>query len=1067
MKGKKCKKWTFKLLIPVFLLTLLLGMCTVVYAENTAADTTSDTASEEYDTSESEDFDMSALEDYDTSSEESFDSEDMSDEELAALMESLTSSTMTGALTSEESVSSANASSKKYWTYATVAVAVIGALAVLAVAGVIVMYIRRRKKENPKPAGKGFNISMSVLTAAFLVLIVAVNLLTTTYASAIDAVLARYEGVEVETSSEDWIQLAYDVASEGMVLLENNDDTLPLDTATETKVNLLGYYAYNPNYSGTGSGGTDETENTVSIVDGLTNAGFEVNTAVLDEGVYEVDESSSSDLGFEEATYTVEEVSIDSYTGEASFESMKEYSDIAIVVLCRAAGEGADLTDYESDEGNMYLELTQNEKDLLEAATDTFEKVIVVYNGGNALEMDFMEDYDIDALIWCGDPGEYGFDVLGQIISGEVNPSGSLPDTWVYDSYSAAASENFANQEADNTDGYYVDYVEGIYVGYRWYETAYAESAVITNTTNGVTYDFSDYYSIVRYPFGYGLSYTTFEQEIVGGISDGDVLDPTGTISVEVEVTNTGDVAGKETVQLYVTVPYTEYDQENGVEKSEVTLVGYAKTSELEPGESETMTVEVSVEDYIASYDSSYNNGDGTYGSYMLDAGEYVFSIRSDSHTVIDSVSMTLDESWFYSGENQRSSDEQAAYNQFDDAARGEYLSRQDGFANYESAMNSVSSSVESTEFDDDPAAYDDWYDEAVTEELVEGVDYDADGDLTLDDMEGLDYDDPLWDELIAQLSVEELVDLAEGALGGTVGVESIGTDDMGNTEGPSGITSMYSSIHTVSYPTTVTLAATFNNDLAYQYGQMIADQAHDLGMTSWNAPAVNIHRWAYSGRNYEYFSEDAVLSAGIAAYEVKGATDNGLLTYVKHFALNNMESNRSGQLHTYSNEQAIREIYLKSFEAAVKIGNTHGIMSSMNYIGDVYTSVSYELLTEVLRNEWGFDGVVVTDMAEGDYATLSSDSAIRAGTNTWLAVIAPSFSTDSDADIYYLQEAAHGLLYAFANVTRISSGVYDWQTYIYLLSVELAVLAASCIGAIVVRNKKPKKKKVQTQAEA
>ena len=1067
MKGKKLKRRTFKLLIPVFLLALLFGMCTAVYAEDTAADTTSDTVSEEYDTSESEDFDMSALEDYDTSSAESFDSEDMSDEELAALMESLTSSTMTGALTSEESVSSANASSKKYWTYATVAVAVIGALAVLAVAGVIVMYIRRRKKENPKPAGKGFNISMSVLTAAFLVLIVAVNLLTTTYASAIDAVLARYEGVEVETSSEDWIQLAYDIASEGMVLLENNDDTLPLDTATETKVNLLGYYAYNPNYSGTGSGGTDETENTVSIVDGLTNAGFEVNTAVLDEGVYEVDESSSSDLGFEEATYTVEEVSIDSYTGEASFESMKEYSDIAIVVLCRAAGEGADLTDYESDEGNMYLELTQNEKDLLEAATDTFEKVIVVYNGGNALEMDFMEDYDIDALIWCGDPGEYGFDVLGQIISGEVNPSGSLPDTWVYDSYSAAASENFANQEADNTDGYYVDYVEGIYVGYRWYETAYAESAVITNTTNGVTYDFSDYYSIVRYPFGYGLSYTTFEQEIVGGISDGDVLDPTGTISVEVEVTNTGDVAGKETVQLYVTVPYTEYDQENGVEKSEVTLVGYAKTSELEPGESETVTVEVSVEDYIASYDSSYNNGDGTYGSYMLDAGEYVFSIRSDSHTVIDSVSMTLDESWFYSGENQRSSDEQAAYNQFDDAARGEYLSRQDGFANYESAMNSVSSSVESTEFDDDPAAYDDWYDEAVTEELVEGVDYDADGDLTLDDMEGLDYDDPLWDELIAQLSVEELVDLAEGALGGTVGVESIGTDDMGNTEGPSGITSMYSSIHTVSYPTTVTLAATFNNDLAYQYGQMIADQAHDLGMTSWNAPAVNIHRWAYSGRNYEYFSEDAVLSAGIAAYEVKGATDNGLLTYVKHFALNNMESNRSGQLHTYSNEQAIREIYLKSFEAAVKIGNTHGIMSSMNYIGDVYTSVSYELLTEVLRNEWGFDGVVVTDMAEGDYATLSSDSAIRAGTNTWLAVIAPSFSTDSDADIYYLQEAAHGLLYAFANVTRISSGVYDWQTYIYLLSVELAVLAASCIGAIVVRSRKPKKKKVQTQAEA
>ena len=229
----------------------------------------------------------------------------------------------------------------------------------------------------------------------------------------------------------------------------------------------------------------------------------------------------------------------------------------------------------------------------------------------------------------------------------------------------------------------------------------------------------------------------------------------------------------------------------------------------------------------------------------------------------------------------------------------------------------------------------------------------------------------------------------------------------------------------------------------------------------------MNIHRWAYSGRNFECYSEDSCLSAGMAGNEVKGATDNGLLTYVKHFALNDMESNRSGQLHTYSNEQAIREIYLKSFEAAVKVGNTHGIMSSMNYVGDVYASASASLLTEVLRNEWGFDGTVMTDMAQGSYATLSSDSCIRAGTNTWLAIVSPTLSSDTDADIYYLREASHGLLYALANSPRISSDIYDWQTYMYLLSVELAVFAAACIAAIVIRNRRPKEKKVQTESEA
>lgn len=1036
-----------RLLISVLMLLCIMGYSVVTYATETESSVTTEsevteTSEEVTETSETDEDDYDGVLGVNDMDMENFD---------FSSVRSVSSDFEGTAFASD-----ANASARQFWTYLIVVIAVLGVLAVVAVIALVVIRRKRKAKEVSERSygGRKFNISMGALCAVSVVLIIVLNIVTSTYSNTLNSVFTKYSGVDVDSTSEDWINLAYDIADEGMVLLENNNDTLPLDTEENPRINLLGYHAYNPYYSGTGSGSTDSTY-AIDIQQGLELAGFEVNPAVIDEGVYDIseDEYQSSGLGFSTATYVINEVSVDKYTGSASFENMREYSDTAVIVIGRVGGEASDLTDYDGE--GTYLQLSQNEKDLLEQATAVFDKVIVVYNGANALEMDFMNDYDIDALIWCGEPGEYGFTSLGLILSGDVNPSGAVVDTWVYDSYSAPASENFANQEADNTDGYYVDYVEGIYVGYKWYETAYEEGAVVTNTTNGVTYDYSDYYSIVRYPFGYGLSYTTFEQEIVGGIEDGDELDPRGTITVEVEVTNTGDMAGKEIVQLYATVPYTEYDKANGVEKAAVSLIAYAKTDIIQPGESEIITIELNTED-IASYDSSHDNGDGTSGSYMLDEGDYILSIRSDSHTELDSVTATLDETYFYSGDNKRSSDDQAAYNQFEDAERGIYLSRQDAFANYEEAMNSVSSSVESTEFDDNPDVYDPAYDEVVTEPLVEGVDYGAEGDLTIEDMTGLDYDDPLWDELLAQLSIDDMVNLVSGGTSGTGNVDSIGMGAYANTEGPSGISSMYNNLHTVSYPTTCTLAATFNDELAYQYGQLIADQAHELGVSSWNAPAMNIHRWAYSGRNFEYYSEDATLSAGMAANETKGATDNNLVTYIKHFVLNDMESQRSGQLHTYSSEQAMREIYFKPFEAAVKIGNSAGVMTAMNYIGDIYVSASEPLLTQVLRNEWGFRGAVITDMAEGTYAVRSADYCIRAGTNTWLAMVSPEFSTDTDADIYYLKEAAKGIIYAYANAVMISSDVYAWQPCVYILSVELAILAAACIGAIVIR-KKPK----------
>ncbi|MGM9538945.1 MAG: glycoside hydrolase family 3 C-terminal domain-containing protein [Candidatus Onthomonas sp.] len=941
------------------------------------------------------------------------------------------------------------------------AIAVVVVVGLLALVTVVILVRNICKKKQPSANRKAlFNTLVALGMAAVLVFqCVGNSLAFGTYKNSIDALFTKSARTDsgIDTAYEDWVGLAYEIANQGMVLMRNEDSTLPLDTsAGKVKINLLGYRAYNPIYTGSGSGSVN-AENAIDIVTTLENAGFEVNTACVEQGVYEQKETESKGIGFMGATFAIDEVSLDKYTGSASFEAMKEYSDIAVVVIGRTGGEGSDLTAFEGEEGKTYLQLSSQEEALLQKARETFGTLIVVYNGANAMEMGYLETYDVDACIWAGIPGPNGFNALGKIMSGEVNPSGKLPDTWVYDLNSNPVSENYADQAADNTNGYYVDYVEGIYVGYKFYETAYAEKAVLTNTDTGVTYDYSDYESIVQFPFGFGLSYTTFQHEIVGGLKDGDVLSPDGSITVQVKVTNTGSVTGKDAVELYLTAPYTDYDKTNKVEKAEVALVGYAKTGDIAPGASETVEITIPVED-IASYDSSHDNGDGTRGCYMLDAGDYVFSIRSDSHNVYDSVTVLVENQHFYCGEDQRESDDQAAYNQFDDAARGIYLSRQDGFANYEEAMASVSSSVKDPSFDQDPSAYDPAYDSIVTKEYVKGVDYEADGNLTLSDMKGLAYEDSKWDELIKQLSIDEIKTLITETMYATAAVESVDKHKTTDTDGPLGISSMFNAGQSsVAYPCLPLLAATFNDDLARAYGNYIADQAHSLGISGWYAPAMNIHRWAFSGRNFEYYSEDATLSAGIGSNETLGAREKGLVVYLKHFALNDMESHRSGRLHTYSNEQAIREIYLKPFEKSVKYGGATAIMSSMNYIGDVYSSACEALCTQVLRNEWGFRGMILTDVAEDAYATDCADAAIRAGTDFWLAMGEFSISSESNADIYYLQRVAHDILYAEANAQVIKAEVIQWQNYLYALDVELGILFVVGAIALIRKNRKPK----------
>ncbi|HEY0187569.1 MAG TPA: glycoside hydrolase family 3 C-terminal domain-containing protein [Cellulomonas sp.] len=975
-------------------------------------------------------------------------------------------SELSSTLTDESTETSAD----QFVLYARIGVGVIGAIVLVVAVLFLLRTLRNRRRAVVFTHRRFFNGTVGGVAVVLVGAIVAANALANYYTGSLNNVFSTSQkgDASVTTTEADWKDLAATIAEEGMVLLRNDGDSLPLDTSSgSTKVNLLGYYGYNPLYSGAGSGSVSASD-AIDVLSSLEAAGIEVNSAPVDEGVYDVQSAEDKGVGFSSATFSIDEVSIDSYQGTASFASMKEYSDTAVVVLGRTGGEGTDLTDYGVVDGADYLQLSTNERALLQEASETFDNLVVVINSANAMELGFLDEYGVDAAVWAGLPGPYGFAALGEILTGAVNPSAKLPDTWVYDNDSAPANENYGDQQATNSDdSAYVDYVEGIYVGYKWYETAYAEQAVVTTTSTGETFDYgNDYDSIVAYPFGYGLSYTTFERTIAGGLSDGDSLDPTGTYSVDVEVTNTGDVAGKDVVELYVTVPYTEYDAANGVEKAAVSLVGYAKTDELQPGESQTVSVEVSMED-IASYDSSHDNGDGTTGSYLLDEGDYEFSLRSDVHTVQGTVTAQLAEQHFFSGDDKRSTDDQAASNQFDDAARGEYLSRQDGFANYDSAMASVSSEVVSTAFEDDPSAYDEAYDEAVTEEYVEGEDYAVDGDLTLDDLVGASYDDERWSELVSQLTLEELQSLVTDATYTSPALESIGTVRTMDSDGPLGISSLYNSdINGVGYPCIPLLAATFNVDLASEFGSQMADQAHDLGITGWYAPAMNTHRSAYSGRNFEYYSEDSYLAGAMAASEVQGAREKGLIVYIKHFALNDQETNRSSNLHTYSNEQAIREIYLKPFEAAVKDGGATALMSSMNFIGDTYVPTSEALLTEVLRNEWGFRGKTLTDMTSGE-TTKSIDAALRAGTDSWLTIDLLSVSADTDADIYYLQRTAHNILYEEANATTIASTVANWKAYVYLLSVELGVLFAICVTALVLRNRRFKRTQAAPAVEA
>lgn len=845
-------------------------------------------------------------------------------------------------------------------------------------------------------------------------------------------------------------QLSSDIGDEGVVLLKNQDGALPL---TEKKLNVFGWASTNPCYGGTGSGGVDSSQS-ISLLAGLENAGFELNTELSD---FYTDYNTVRETGSLDGNtnWTLPEPSADSYTAEM-MDNAKAFSDTALIVIARIGGEGDDLpTDmstvkYITDEpgmahegdfvaGQTYLELSKTERDLVDLVTSNFDNVIVLYNGANAFELGWVDEYEnIRGVVTVAGPGQDGFGSLGRVLSGEVNPSGRLADTYVYDLTKTYNFNNIGSFLYDNTQEFadkdtdlynlvsFVNYTEGIYVGYKFYETAAVEGLI-------------DYDTTVQYPFGYGLSYTTFEQKM----SDLQVSED-GSVSFDVTVTNTGDVAGKDVVEVYFTPPYTN----GGIEKAEVNLLDFGKTGLLDPGASETLTFTFNEED-LASYDDLVNR------AYVLEKGTYNISIRSDSHTVLDSRDFVKDSTVVYDQDNPRSTDQIAATNVFDDA-RGNvtYLSRADHFANYAEATAAPASysmpdDVKAVFLNNDtynPEDYNNPDDVMPTTGASNGV--------MLADLAGKDYDDPLWNDLLDELTVEDMGTLIAKAGFSTIEIPSIGKVATNEIDGPSGLHSFFNpNMKGYSYPAPTTLACTWNKELAHRLGELIGTEASEVGVNGWYGPAMNIHRSAFSGRNFEYYSEDAQLSGEMAAQTVAAAQERGVYCFLKHFALNDQELNRNNQLCVWANEQAIREIYLKAFELPVKEGHATAAMAAFNYIGHEWAGGSSALMKTVLRQEWGFRGMVLTDAALDGYNYINGDQAIRNGTD---AILNPDLVEEtsvhdqtSATSVLAMRDASHNILYAVANsnayMTEQDAGSISWETVFYLCLAAIIVVLAVC----------------------
>ena len=892
---------------------------------------------------------------------------------------------------------------------------IIGIIAALVI-GIVIMIACRRMSR-----GKKFLIRGEAAIAMVLAVVVCVNMICFGPMATLIG-LATGNGTLSDETNEEAAEVAEEIMEDGIVLLKN-ESLLPLNETK--KLNIFGWESINPAYGGAGSGGINDLYDIVSLNQGLENAGFSINQELVD--FYNNYGADNPEMSIQKQSWTLPEPPVDTYSDEL-IKSAKEYSDVAVVVLSRKAGEGHNdipmdvrkaAYDNNSDEyddfpeGEHYLQLSQTERDMVDMVCSNFDNVIVVYNGANQFELGFADEYpQIKSVVWCPGTGNVGFNALGKVFSGEVNPSGKTPDTFIYDMTTAPWWNNAEKTEYTNladmaVEGMnagtaqvyapaFTNYVEGIYVGYKYYETAAQEGAI-------------DYDKTVQYPFGYGLSYTEFEQKM------GELEEKDGQISVDVEVTNTGDVAGKDVVEVYYKPPYTN----GGIEKSSANLIEFAKTDLLQPGESQTVTVTFSIED-MASYDE--NNAK----AYVLEKGDYVISINSDSHTVLDQKTYTADKDVVYKGENKRASDDTAATNVFEDA-KGDitYLSRADHFANYEEATAAPASAELGEPYASEYHLNSNFDKTTYLNDEDVMPTTGADNGLTLADMRDADYDDPRWEKLLDQLTVDEMANMIAMAGYQTAAMDSVGKVATLDFDGPAAINNNFTGVGSIGFPIEVVVASTWNKELAQAWGECMGKISQEMGAEGWYAPGMNTHRTAFGARNYEYFSEDGVLAGNMGAKAVEGARKYGVYSYIKHFAL--YEGNAK-MVSVWSNEQAIREIYLKPFEISVKQGGANAVMVSWSFLGDKWTGECSNLMNTVLREEWGFRGMALTDFFRNNgHGFMNADAALANGVDVMLSTFNGEENNVANPEhptsVLQMRNACKNVMY-----TVVSSWAYDGE---------------------------------------
>ena len=892
---------------------------------------------------------------------------------------------------------------------------IIGIIAALVIGIVIMVACRRMSRD------KRFLIRGEAVIAMVLAVVVCVNMICFGPMATLIG-LATGNGTLSDETNEEAAEVAEEIMEDGIVLLKN-ESLLPLNETK--KLNIFGWESINPAYGGAGSGGINDLYDIVSLNQGLENAGFSINQKLVD--FYNNYGADNPEMSIQKQSWTLPEPPVDTYSDEL-IKSAKEYSDVAVVVLSRKAGEGHNdipmdvrkaAYDNNSDEyddfpeGEHYLQLSQTERDMVDMVCSNFDNVIVIYNGANQFELGFADEYpQIKSVVWCPGTGNVGFNALGKVFSGEVNPSGKTPDTFIYDMTTAPWWNNAEKTEYTNladmaVEGMnagtaqvyapaFTNYVEGIYVGYKYYETAAQEGAI-------------DYDKTVQYPFGYGLSYTEFEQKM------GELEEKDGQISVDVEVTNTGDVAGKDVVEVYYKPPYTN----GGIEKSSANLIEFAKTDLLQPGESQTVTVTFSIED-MASYDE--NNAK----AYVLEKGDYVISINSDSHTVLDQKTYTADTDVVYEEENKRVSDDTAATNVFEDA-KGDvtYLSRADHFANYKEATAEPASAELGEPYASEYHLNSNFDKTTYLNDEDVMPTTGADNGLTLEDMRDADYDDPRWEKLLDQLAVDEMANMIAMAGYQTAAMDSVGKVATLDFDGPAAINNNFTGVGSIGFPIEVVIASTWNKELAQTWGECMGKISQEMGAEGWYAPGMNTHRTAFGARNYEYFSEDGILSGNMGAKAVEGARKYGVYSYIKHFA---MYEGNAKMVSVWSNEQAIREIYLKPFEISVKQGGANAVMVSWSFLGDKWTGECSNLMNTVLRDEWGFRGMALTDFFRNNgHGFMNADAALANGVDVMLSTFNGEENNVANPEhptsVLQMRNACKNVMY-----TVVSSWAYDGE---------------------------------------